>query len=169
MVLAQTEDCRVKSCRTNGHIQSAQCVLACCRSTEAEDGDVSSISSPAVVPPQFCCTTRLLFKGRGTFLLCTTGTHTEFKLRKCRVYCNWDNTTAVSYPFKLSLGTPPIFHSNLVLTSCLYSHSWNWFVGYRLFLVPVTLRYTMTQQTDNIYCFSFFPFFLLWNCLVTSI
>ncbi len=145
------------------HTQEADCVLTCRWSTE--DGDASSISSPAA---ELChlssvCTTRLLLRGRGN-----PSSSTAPQAYTHRESSNRDNVqftvtrvkqqllvTHFNFPLAPCHETFTVISSSKT-TSTFHSHSFNWFVGYRFILVLQSdlLRYTfaMTQQSQ---CFVF--------------
>lgn len=125
-----------------GYTQEADCVLRCRWTTE--DGDASSISSPAAEPCRLSsvCTTRLLLRGRGN-----PSSSTAPQAHTHRESSNRDNVQFTVTGVKQQL---VVTHFNFPLAPChetfrvissskttspFYSHRFNRFVGYRLFLV----------------------------------
>ncbi len=158
------------------HTQEADCVLTCRWSTE--DGDASSISSPAA---ELChlssvCTTRLLLRGRGN-----PSSSTAPQAYTHRESSNRDNVqftvtrvkqqllvTHFNFPLAPCHETFTVISSSKT-TSPFHSHSFNWFVGYRFIFsstVWFTKIYICNDTAVTVFCFHCFK--ILLNCFKHS-
>lgn len=136
--------------------QEADCVLTCC--CRAEDGDASSISSPAADPCclSSVCTTRLLLTYEGGEALPPPLHHRHIHTERVQTEIMYSLlkqqllVTHFNFPLARCQDTFTVFPSCSTTTSPFYSHSFNQFVGYRLFLVLQydlpRYAFAMTQQ-----------------------